>query len=870
LFAGLNDQERSVLNASFVQGQVANGAVLFKAGDHADALYLVGQGFVRMMTEAGQVLATLGPGSILGDAALFRSAPYEVTAVAVSDMECWRLTDRRLREVLLQNPILGLKLSQNFGAQLAQMEDYLLQRLSKTDELGSLPQNTLQAVAAQLRPRAIHSNQAVYRVGDTPAGLYIIEAGTVELRSEGTSAEESVQQAAPGGVLGALALLTNKPYTQSALAVQDSLLWVLSTESFHAINSRHPGLRRSLARKVRSRLGRSDQAQAVMRLSQMPLFTELPQNVMQSLAQRIVMQHIPAGDRVYRIGEAGDAFYLVEQGEIELTAENAMGVIEEKARIGANGFFGEMSMLTGQIRTEDATATRNTNLWVLYKTDLDAVAAQNPALGKALSQALASRLALSDNTSVDESRFRNFQLLAGLSSTELQQVAEYLRPTRYRYGELIFRVNTPGDKLYLIEKGQVRIQPISGGSWLLGEGEEFGERSLLTNQPHNASATAETDVDLLTLDKNDFSLLMVRYPGLAINMSRILSQRLSVGAQAAPEPVQYGLPPAGQPVAPVPVNARRRQAAMQPEQPPRRRGFGDWFGNLSALNKVLFALLVLLVVYILGIAVPLTLWSIFSPGAVADSATVSTQRAFSAVARLGSYDVAAQDDDLAHQLALADQQAPPTPTYTPFPTNTPAAQPGVLATPQPMAQKNAVEFTTELIQVAPVEPAPGIGGIAPPPQPAPPPEPAPEVQAAVAAPRNVDPRIPALGVTIEDAQVAPGQQYWRLVEVRWADEQESGGKHHIYADALDENGVRIVGQPITVWWGDGSYTNGVEDKPAPDYGFNFQMYAAGYAYQVKAEGLPSDILHGAGMGSIEQRFHGIHTSFYLLFQRATK
>jgi hypothetical protein len=48
------------------------------------------------------------------------------------------------------------------------------------------------------------------------------------------------------------------------------------------------------------------------------------------------------------------------------------------------------------------------------------------------------------------------------------------------------------------------------------------------------------------------------------------------------------------------------------------------------------------------------------------------------------------------------------------------------------------------------------------------------------------------------------------------------------------------------------------------------MYASGYAYNVKVEGLPSDIVRGAGMGDLANRFKGIHTSYFFVFQRATK
>lgn len=49
----------------------------------------------------------------------------------------------------------------------------------------------------------------------------------------------------------------------------------------------------------------------------MPLFASVPAGVVQALAQRMVLRHVPAGDRVYHVGEAGDALYFVETGEIK-------------------------------------------------------------------------------------------------------------------------------------------------------------------------------------------------------------------------------------------------------------------------------------------------------------------------------------------------------------------------------------------------------------------------------------------------------------------------------------------------------------------------------------------------------------------------
>jgi CRP-like cAMP-binding protein len=881
LFAGLTESERELLSAAFIEGQSGAQSALLKAGERSDAMYLIGQGFVSLSTQGGTNLATLGPGSLIGDAGLFRNAPQDVNAVALSDLHYWELSDRRLRDIIMQQPAIGLKLGRNFGAQLAQMDEYLAQRLSKVPELTGLPIHTLQIIAARLQPHEVKAKDAVFNAGELPEGLFLVESGAIELRSEIETNGDKTQTMGPGALFGGLALLTGKPYAQSAVAAQDSVLWVLPAEDFAAISHQHPGLRRMMARASRVRLSKADQSQVVLRLAQMPLFAEATPQSMQAVAQRMVLQHAPAGERVYMMGDVSDALYFIENGEVELTAENASGVVEELARVKSGGFFGDVSLLTGQSRGEDATAIRNTNLWILYKTDLDALAAQYPEIGKVLSQNLAARLAAQQKNQGEE-RFRQFELLSELGAAELSQVVAHLHPMRYRAGEQIFRASTPADTLYLLEKGEVRIQPLQGGGWLLGGGEAFGERALLSNQPHNNSATAETDVDVWTLGKQDFDMLMNRYPSLAISMSRILSQRLSQSA-ARPEVYAtyeeggfeeegdaFGYEPAVHPQVAGNVPSRRRAVAeMQMRQAqstspaPQSPGFGGWFSSLSILQRIQLAVLIVLIIFVVFVVAPLSLLSLLqgtsvARGAELGSAHSSLLSAINAVYAVGSYEVASQDKDLAEALAMADKAVPATPTYTPGPTFTPIPTSTPLPTatftpiPTSTAEPTAAPFVQQFIPQQEVAPPTAV----------------PEVAAAPS--RAWDPRLDQLHVRVEDAGVAPGQQYWKLIDGHWADEQESGGRHHIYVEVLDENGNRIVGNPVTVWWGDGNYTGGTEDKAPPDYGFNYMMYAAGNAYNIKVEGLPSDTVYGAGMGDLTRPNWGIHTSIYLTFQKTTK
>jgi len=117
-----------------------------------------------------------------------------------------------------------------------------------------------------------------------------------------------------------------------------------------------------------------------------------------------------------------------------------------------------------------------------------------------------------------------------------------------------------------------------------------------------------------------------------------------------------------------------------------------------------------------------------------------------------------------------------------------------------------------------------------------------------------DARLDTLGIKLVSATVQPGQAYWRLVKAEFRDEKENQGKHHIFVNALDENGVRIIGQKIVVEWPGERLIIITEDKPAPEYSANFPLDVNHYppwgtlgAFTVWIDGLPSEKVTGMGL-----------------------
>ncbi|TEU10344.1 MAG: hypothetical protein E3J21_26570 [Anaerolineales bacterium] len=133
-------------------------------------------------------------------------------------------------------------------------------------------------------------------------------------------------------------------------------------------------------------------------------------------------------------------------------------------------------------------------------------------------------------------------------------------------------------------------------------------------------------------------------------------------------------------------------------------------------------------------------------------------------------------------------------------------------------------------------------------------------------PLEWDPRLDAMGVQLVRTQPAADETCYRLVKAKWFDEAESGGRHHIYVDVLDEGGKRIIGQRVMVAYDGQTVVLVTEDKPYPELSCNMAMYAVLGTYRCQVEGV-SDVVTELGMGSAELPGYKLHTCFELTFQR---
>ena len=137
---------------------------------------------------------------------------------------------------------------------------------------------------------------------------------------------------------------------------------------------------------------------------------------------------------------------------------------------------------------------------------------------------------------------RRVPLLADLSPADLKRVAAIATEHHFLDGETIFEQDEPGDEMYVVVSGEVRVLVAAGenGNREVARrkvGETVGEMSVISGSLRSASLIAAGDVHMLCLDRKSFEGLLRERPEVSLAVMRMLCERLRQVTQR--EDAQY-------------------------------------------------------------------------------------------------------------------------------------------------------------------------------------------------------------------------------------------------------------------------------------------------------------------------------------------
>ena len=246
-------------------------------------------------------------------------------------------------------------------------------------------------------------------------------------------------------------------------------------------------------------------------LSSIPIFAKLSVSERVHISDASEVKTYDAGDAIIREGEPGDHFYVLRAGGAIVTRGVDKG--GNPTRIDykyAGDYFGEAALLDD--------APRNATV-VADKARTEALSIDRELFDQQLLGPLKDIMERTETT-IQQQMLVAVPLLSQLPADKRMLLAGCLKHESFKDGTFIFHEGDMGDRLFIIKSGEVAVlssgQRSGDGESRLREidhlynGQYFGERALLNEEPRMASVRAAGKVEVYSLTKADFDHLALR------------------------------------------------------------------------------------------------------------------------------------------------------------------------------------------------------------------------------------------------------------------------------------------------------------------------------------------------------------------------
>ncbi|MFC1503917.1 Crp/Fnr family transcriptional regulator [Spirochaetota bacterium] len=271
-----------------------------------------------------------------------------------------------------------------------------------------------------------------------------------------------------------------------------------------------------------------------------------------------------------------DYFFIVRQGQVRTTRETALTEEDSNIVLKPGDFFGVIEAMTGHPRIESAIALTQASMIAVKKGQFGFLIQKNTPLAIKIIRSFSQKLRYYDHELakrtlkttqqegdpenlffIGEYYFKqsNFKIARyvfsrylalnpqGMKMKESKEriiemgQAEETPPQPQtgfnrmcKDGEMLFCENEPGEELYIIQTGKIKITKIVNDQEILiavlNPGDIFGDMALLENKPRNASAIAFGDCQMMAVNKVNFEKVVIQNPALSTKLIELLSERV--------------------------------------------------------------------------------------------------------------------------------------------------------------------------------------------------------------------------------------------------------------------------------------------------------------------------------------------------------
>jgi CRP/FNR family transcriptional regulator, cyclic AMP receptor protein len=233
---------------------------------------------------------------------------------------------------------------------------------------------------------------------------------------------------------------------------------------------------------------------------------------------------IPQTGQFFTENQGSDRMYLLVEGEVGLIRGRKM-----LDTVRAGEIFGEMAAISRLPRSATAAAKTACRALSLDAKQFQHAIQQAPEFALMLMNITINRLRLTAAlVSRNLAGAPDIQERRVFDGRLLDELAERLPhpPAHHPLNKVIMKEGEAGVFMYVVVAGRVAVSIKSRPVEFIGPGGVFGEMALVDRSPRAATAVAQTDCELLSINRNDFLGLVKTNPAFAVSLLRALADRL--------------------------------------------------------------------------------------------------------------------------------------------------------------------------------------------------------------------------------------------------------------------------------------------------------------------------------------------------------
>lgn len=325
----------------------------------------------------------------------------------------------------------------------------------------SIDANEINSLVNAMKEEKFQAGTTIIKQGDIGDFFYIVEVGTIKYVVD----EKTVGECTVGGSFGELALLYNCPRAATCVADSDAVVWKVDQMTF----------RHLLASKTSQ-----EEERIKTLLRKVEFLKDLDDEKLSNIFDAMTEISFKKGDCVFKKGERGDVFYIIETGTIKIQNIGAGDSKFMDQVYGATDSFGERALLTGEARAGTAMVTEESKCLCLSRETFEKVLGPLQGL---IEYSMAKRVLMGIPI------FANSKFTAH----EMDQLTKKFKYTAFDAGDKIAKQGVPfKHRLYIIRKGRVSITEKNGSVKELHSGDYFGDTFLLSSNDKLSTQTITT------------------------------------------------------------------------------------------------------------------------------------------------------------------------------------------------------------------------------------------------------------------------------------------------------------------------------------------------------------------------------------------